>query len=266
MRGCLRGRLPGEECSLVTSRSEDVTVPGHKPTDSRRDVADVRLDFTREARKGVPEVVYASVKSDDQVVAIVRAFLDHNGHAVVSRLRARTAERLRREFAECHVDLRRQARAAAIHAPGYTPPRTGGQIGVLTAGTADVPVAEEARLIAEEMGCSVATLYDVGVAGLHRLLSSFGELMATDPSALIVCAGMDAALASVVSGLADVPVIGVPTPVGYGVGGKGRAALQAMIQSCSPGLVVTNIGNGVGAGVTAALIANRVAAARERRS
>lgn len=260
-------RLPGEERSLVMSRSEDVmSAQGHQPADAQRDVADVHLDFAREARKGVPEVVYAGVKSDDQVIAIVRAFLDHNGHAVVSRLRARTAERLRREFDGCHVDLRRQARAAAIHAPGYAPPRTGGRIGILTAGTADVPVAEEARLIAEEMGCDVATLYDVGVAGLHRLLSSFGELMATDPSALIVCAGMDAALASVVSGLADLPVIGVPTPVGYGVGGKGRAALLAMIQSCSPGLVVTNVGNGIGAGVTAALIANRVAAAREQHS
>lgn len=227
-------------------------------------MAEACLDFTREARKGVPEVVYAGVKSDEQVIAIVRAFLDRTGHAVVSRLRARTVERLRREFADCAVDLRRTARAAAIYAPGYTRPHTGGQIGILTAGTADVPVAEEARLIAEEMGCSVATLYDVGVAGLHRLLNSFGELMAREPSALIVCAGMDGALPSVVAGLADVPVIGVPTRVGYGAGGRGRAALLSILQSCSPGLVAVNVGNGVGAGVTAAMIANRVAAAREK--
>lgn len=227
-------------------------------------MAEACLDFTREARKGVPEVVYAGVKSDEQVIAIVRAFLDRTGHAVVSRLRARTVERLRREFADCAVDLRRTARAAAIYAPGYTRPHTGGQIGILTAGTADVPVAEEARLIAEEMGCSVATLYDVGVAGLHRLLNSFGELMAHEPSALIVCAGMDGALPSVVAGLADVPVIGVPTRVGYGAGGRGRAALLSILQSCSPGLVAVNVGNGVGAGVTAAMIANRVAAAREK--
>ena len=247
----------------MTSPSEDGTPePRHPPAEARRDVADVNLDFTREARKGVPEVVYAGVKSDEQVIAIVRAFLDQSGHAVVSRLRARTAERLRRELDDCHFDLRRLARAAAIHAPGYSPPRTGGQIGILTAGTADVPVAEEARLIAEEMGCSVATLYDVGVAGLHRLLNGFGELMAHDPSALIVCAGMDGALPSVVAGLANVPVIGVPTPIGYGAGGKGRAALLSILQSCSPGLVATNVGNGIGAGVTAAMIANRVAAAR----
>jgi hypothetical protein len=178
----------------------------------------------------------------------------------------RTAERLRREFTQCEIDLRREARAAAIHAPGYTRPRTGGQIGILTAGTADVPVAEEARLIAQEMGCSVATLYDVGVAGLHRLLSSFDELMSREPSALVVCAGMDGALPSVVAGLADVPVIGVPTRAGYGAGGRGRAALLSILQSCSPGLVAVNVGNGIGAGVTAALIANRVAAARERQT
>lgn len=252
---------------VVRSSSEDHTLaPRRASEEAWHEMAEACLDFTREARKGVPEVVYAAVKSDDQVIAIVRAFLDRNGHAVVSRLRARTADRLRREFAECHLDLRREARAAAIHAPGYARPRTEGQIGILTAGTADVPAAEEARLIAEEMGCSVATLYDVGVAGLHRLLSSFGELMACEPSALIVCAGMDGALPSVVAGLADVPVIGVPTRAGYGAGGRGQAALLAMLQSCSPGLVCVNIGNGIGAGVTAALIANRVAAARKHHS
>lgn len=251
----------------MTSSSEDHTPAPHStPAESWHEMAEACLDLTREARKGVPEVVYAGIKSDGQVIAIVRAFLDHSGHAVVSRLRARTAERLLREFADCHIDLRRGARAAAIHAPGYARPRTGGQIGILTAGTADVPVAEEARLIAEEMGCSVATLYDVGVAGLHRLLNSFGELMAHEPSALIVCAGMDGALPSVVSGLADVPVIGVPTRAGYGAGGRGRAALLSILQSCSPGLVAVNVGNGVGAGVTAAMIANRVAAARKRQS
>lgn len=249
---------------MTSSSEDDALTPQPTPAESWRGMAEACLDFTREARKGVPEVVYAGVKSDDQVIAIVRAFLDRTGHAVVSRLRAHTAERLRREFADCAIDLRRTARAAAIHAPGYTRPRTGGQIGILTAGTADVPVAEEARLIAEEMGCSVATLYDVGVAGLHRLLSSFGELMAHEPSALIVCAGMDGALPSVVAGLADVPVIGVPTRAGYGAGGRGRAALLSILQSCSPGLVAVNVGNGVGAGVTAAMIANRVAAAREK--
>jgi NCAIR mutase (PurE)-related protein len=110
------------------------------------------------------------------------------------------------------------------------------------------------------MGCEVATLYDVGVAGLHRLLDPLRDLISSDVGALVVCAGMDGALPSVVTGLAPIPVIGVPTSVGYGVGGRGIAALLAMLQTCAPGLTVVNIDNGIGAGATAALIANRLAA------
>jgi NCAIR mutase (PurE)-related protein len=112
------------------------------------------------------------------------------------------------------------------------------------------------------MGVEVTTLYDVGVAGLHRLFGPLDALFRRDVAALVVCAGMDGALPSVVAGLSPVPVIGVPTSVGYGVGGKGRAALLSMLQTCVPGLTVVNIDNGVGAGATAALIANRVVAPR----
>jgi len=221
-----------------------------------------RLDFSREQRTGIPEIVLAGVKPDEQVVAAVQAFLDRTGHAVVSRLRDTTAERLTREFPTCAVDHRAIAHSAAIHRPGYVRPRTDGRIGVLTAGTSDVPVAEEARLIAEEMGCDVYTAYDVGVAGIHRLFEPLAEMLAARVAALVVCAGMDGALASVVAGLSPVPVVGVPVSTGYGAGGKGRAALLAMLQTCAPGLTVVNVDNGVGAGATAALIANREAAAR----
>lgn len=223
---------------------------------------DMRLDFGREARKGIPEIVLAEVKTDEQVLSIVRAFVTANGRAVVTRLRPGTLALLEGEFSG-RVDARPVARAAAVHAPDYERPRTGGHVGILTAGTSDIPVAEEARLVAEEMGCQVSTLYDVGVAGLHRLLSPLRELLASDVAVLVVCAGMDGALPSVVSGLAPVPVIGVPTSIGYGAGGKGRAALLAMLQTCAPGLTVVNIDNGTGAGATAALIANRVASARQ---
>ncbi|HEU5349773.1 MAG TPA: nickel pincer cofactor biosynthesis protein LarB [Ktedonobacterales bacterium] len=223
---------------------------------------DVRLDYDRETRKGIPEIVLAEVKTDEQVLSIVRAFVTRNGRAVVTRLRPGTLDLLEGEFPG-RVDARPVARAAAVHAPGYNRPRTGGHVGILTAGTSDIPVAEEARLVAEEMGCQVSTLYDVGVAGLHRLLSPLRELLASDVAVLVVCAGMDGALPSVVSGLAPVPVIGVPTSIGYGAGGKGRAALLAMLQTCAPGLTVVNIDNGTGAGATAALIANRVASARQ---
>jgi NCAIR mutase (PurE)-related protein len=243
----------------------DLETPGSRDAREYEELdRHARPDFHREARKGIPEIVLAEAKTDEQVFAIVRAFVERNGRALVSRLRPRTADRLTGMFPEYSVDLRREARAAAIHGPGYVRMRSGGRIGILTAGTSDVPVAEEARLVAEEMGCEVATLYDVGVAGLHRLLDPLQELLRSGVGALVVCAGMDGALPSVVAGLAPIPVIGVPTSIGYGVGGKGRAALLAMLQTCAPGLVVVNVDNGTGAGATAALIANRLAEAAER--
>jgi pyridinium-3,5-biscarboxylic acid mononucleotide synthase len=144
--------------------------------------------------------------------------------------------------------------------------RTGGQVGVISAGTSDIPVAQEAALIAEEMGCEVTCIYDVGVAGLHRLLDPLRNLLSKEVDAIIVAAGMDGALPSVVAGLVPVPVIGLPTSIGYGMGGKGVAALLSMLQTCAPGLSVVNIDNGVGAGITAAMIANRVARARSYQS
>ena len=141
--------------------------------------------------------------------------------------------------------------------------RPGGRVGVITAGTSDVPWAEEAALLCREMGCQVHTVYDVGVAGIHRLWEPLHLLLdEAQVDVLIVAAGMDGALPSVISGLVDVPVIGLPTSVGYGLGGKGEAALLSMLQSCAPGMAVVNIDNGIGAGAMAGLIANRAAAAR----
>ena len=223
---------------------------------------EARLDLGRAARKGIPEVVLGEAKRDDQLVAIVRAFLERNGYAIVSRARPGQLALLASEFPAARADIREQARAIALHAPDYERPVTGGHVGVLTAGAGDIPVAEEARLVAEEMGCRVTTIYDVGVAGIHRLFAPLSELLASDVAAIVVCAGMDGALPSVVAGLSHAPVIGCPTSIGYGAGGKGRAALLSMLQTCAPGLTVVNIDNGVGAGSTAALIANRVAAER----
>jgi NCAIR mutase (PurE)-related protein len=160
--------------------------------------------------------------------------------------------------------LREAARAMVIYAPEFVVTPTGGHVGVLSAGTSDIPVADEAVLIAEEMGCRVTPIYDVGVAGLHRLVTPLRNLFADGVDVLIVAAGMDGALPSVVAGLVPVPVIGLPTSTGYGFGGKGVAALLSMLQTCAPGLAVVNIDNGVGAGSTAALIANRIALARRQ--
>ncbi|MDP9351573.1 MAG: nickel pincer cofactor biosynthesis protein LarB, partial [Chloroflexota bacterium] len=139
---------------------------------------------------------------------------------------------------------------------------SGGRVGVLSAGSSDIPYAEEASVVAMQMGCTVRHIYDVGVAGLHRLFPPLRGLLQEGVDVIVVAAGMDGALPAVVSGLVDVPVIGLPTSTGYGAGGAGLAALLTMLQSCSPGLAVVNIDNGVGAGAMAALIANRAATGR----
>ena len=133
--------------------------------------------------------------------------------------------------------------------------KTNGKIGIITAGTSDIAIAEEAKVIVEEGGCEALTSYDVGVAGIHRLFPQIAKMIEENVCTIIVCAGMEGALPSVVAGLVDVPVIGVPTSVGYGIGGKGKAALYAMLQSCAPGIAVVNIDNGFGAGVFALTIA-----------
>ena len=130
------------------------------------------------------------------------------------------------------------------------------KIGIITAGTSDINIAEEARVIVEEGGCEAITSYDIGVAGIHRLFPQIAHMVKEGVRAFIVCAGMEGALPSVVAGLVDVPVIGVPTSVGYGVGEGGRVALDAMLQSCAPGIAVVNIDNGFGAGVFALTIVN----------
>jgi pyridinium-3,5-biscarboxylic acid mononucleotide synthase len=220
------------------------------------------LDFGRERRKGIPEVILGESKTDEQLFSIAHAFIRTTGRALISRMRPDLFGRLHDEFADCQIILREPARAAAIYRQGSSPAKTGGRVGIISAGTSDIPYAEEARLVAEAMGCVVTPIYDVGVAGLHRLLQPLQSLLVEGVDAIVVAAGMDGALPSVVSGLVDVPVIGLPTSIGYGLGGKGVAALLSMLQTCAPGLTVVNIDNGVGAGATAALIANRVARAR----
>jgi NCAIR mutase (PurE)-related protein len=227
---------------------------------------ETRPDPDRERRKGVPEVVFGETKQDAQIIAMAQGLLAGTGRAIISRLRPDSIAVVQQAFHEYSVSTREAARAMVIYAPGYERKNTGGRVGVISAGTSDIPVAEEAALIAEEMGCRVTCIYDVGVAGLHRLVNPLRNLLADGVDAIIVAAGMDGALPSVVAGLVPVPVIGLPTSVGYGLGGKGLAALFAMLQTCAPGLAVVNIDNGVGAGITAALIANRVAQAREHQS
>jgi len=239
---------------------------GNKSQSDSSPVIETRPDTGREQRKGAPEVIFAETKEISQIIAMAQGLLDGTGRAIISRLPREAVEPIRETFRDYTLRQRRGNRAMVVYRPDYVRSKTGGHVGVISAGTSDIPVAEEAALIAEEMGCRVSCVYDVGVAGLHRLMQPLRELLTDSVDVIIVAAGMDGALPSVVAGLVPVPVIGLPTSIGYGIGGKGLAALLSMLQTCAPGLSVVNIDNGVGAGITAALIANRVAQAREHQS
>ncbi|MBO0779094.1 MAG: nickel pincer cofactor biosynthesis protein LarB [Ktedonobacteraceae bacterium] len=227
---------------------------------------ETRPDPGREQRKGAPEVIFGETKEVGQIIAMAQGLLAGSGRALISRIPPAALAPVQDAFRDYTVRIREAARSMVIYRPDYVRHTTGGHVGVISAGTSDIPVADEAALVVEEMGCRVTCIYDVGVAGLHRLLEPLRDLLADEVDAIIVAAGMDGALPSVVAGLVPVPVIGLPTSIGYGLGGKGIAALLSMLQTCAPGLSIVNIDNGVGAGITAGLIANRVAQAREHQS
>ena len=236
-----------------------------KPADALQTSPVARPDFERMARKGVPEVVLAATKSTAQCLTIVEAFLARSGRAILSRVPPDLEIELSARYTGQGLEWYPTSRMAIIRSVGQQIPSSGGRVGIITAGTSDQPRAEEAALVCQEMGCAVYPVYDVGVAGIHRLFDPLDDLLHVQQvDVVIVAAGMDGALPSVVSGLVDVPVIGLPTSVGYGMGGAGKAALLAMLQTCSPGLAVVNIDNGVGAGAMAGIIANRCALARKR--
>jgi len=230
--------------------------------------ASVQVDPHRQARKGVPEVVFAAGKPPRLTLAAVRALLEHqpSGRVLVSRASDEVIDLLRADLEPIGATILATPNGGTVlvsRSGASQPTLTGGVVALLTAGASDAPAADEAAWVAREMGCKIVRADDVGVAGLHRLEAPLRTLREVGADVVIVAAGMDGALPSVVSGLVDVPVIGLPTSVGYGLGGGGVAALLSMLQTCAPGLVVVNIDNGVGAGATAALIANRVAAARK---
>lgn len=223
----------------------------------------VRLDEGRWRRTGIPEVVHAESKSNTDVVEALRRLASSQGRALASRVHGEAVDAMRGALEpEFTVEEHAVARCLVVARSSMARPAGGGVVGVLSAGSSDIPVASEAALIAAEMGATVLEAWDVGVAGLHRLVEPLERFAAGGVDAIVVAAGMDGALPSVVAGLVDIPVIGLPTSVGYGFGGGGVGAMTTMLQSCAPGLVVVNIDNGIGAGATAALIANRAARSR----
>ena len=212
------------------------------------DIGFAKVDLHRTVRQGAAEVIYGAGKTPEQIRGIVET-MQKNGHEriLITRLSPAAAEVL---SAACPITYRESASLAFI---GTFPPPSGiGQIIVAAGGTSDLPVAEEAALTAEFYGNAVTRLYDVGVAGLHRLLTYKDDVM--NASVIVAVAGMEGALPSVVGGLADCPVIAVPTSVGYGASFGGIAALLAMLNSCASGVSVVNIDNGFGAGYLASMI------------
>lgn len=215
------------------------------------DLGHVRPDTQRGVRTGVPEVVFSEGKSVEQTLAAIDGILAVSSSAVVTRLSLEMFGVLQGRYGP-QLESSAGRRTAAIHAKDRVKETCRGAIGVITGGSSDIEVAEEARMVCEASGVRVRVAYDVGVAGIHRLVEPLRDICGdSECGAIIVAAGMDGALPSVVAGLVDLPVIGIPTSTGYGYGGKGTGALMAMLQSCAPGLSVVNIDNGVGAAAVA---------------
>ena len=235
-----QGRLTPQEASarLATLPFEDL---GH-----------TRVDHHRSLRTGLPEVIYAAGKTTGQTVAIFGSLLHDGVDVLATRVEPETAAAVLTAHPEAVHNV--MARTVAFRAST----KIRGHVAVVCAGTSDLPVAEEAAVTAEVFGAKVSRFYDVGVAGLHRLLSVRDALLEAD--AVIVCAGMEGALPSVVGGLVGVPVIAVPTSVGYGASFGGVTALLGMLNSCSPNVSVVNIDNGFGAAYSAVLIARATCA------
>lgn len=222
------------------------------------DLGFAAIDHHRALRDGLPEVVLALGKTPEQVAEIARRIFESSGRVLVTRIEPAQVEALQAALPGARHD--RHARLAWLDPD---PRAQTGNVAVVTAGTSDIPVAEEAALTAEMMGALVQRHYDVGVAGLHRLAGRIDPLRAAN--ALVVVAGMEGALPSVIGGLVANPVIAVPTSIGYGASFGGLAALLGMLNSCATGVSVVNIDNGFGAGYLAATI-NRLAMAGERES
>lgn len=213
-----------------------------------QDLGFAKVDHHREARRGFPEIIYGQGKTPDQICRIAREIVKRKHNLLVTRIEPAVYGKLKRRIPGCCYNV--LGKTAFLKQKPAVPGK--GTVVVMTAGTSDIPVAEEAAVTCEIMGNTVERVYDVGVAGLHRL---FGELEKIKKARIIIAvAGMEGALPSVVAGMVNVPIIAVPTSVGYGASLQGIAALLAMLNSCPGGVAVVNIDNGFGAGHLASLI------------
>lgn len=261
LKDLVEGRISIEECKTLIKANSIMELEGI-----------AQLDSSRRHRTGFPEAIFAEGKEYCDLLAILKGllkeedgFIDLSNNIIITRLSKERFNSLKEDLnfvfeKGIKFDYNSRARILIIYNDSLVNfNQDYGKIGILTAGTSDIPIAEEAKVIIEQGGCEVITSYDIGVAGIHRLFPQIAQMVEEDVIAFVVVAGMEGTLPSVVAGLVDVPVIAVPTSVGYGVGAGGKTALYAMLQSCAPGLSVVNIDNGFGAGVFALTIAKNIA-------
>ncbi|WP_407432817.1 nickel pincer cofactor biosynthesis protein LarB [Methanobrevibacter sp.] len=217
-----------------------------------------KFDSNRQNRTGFPEAVFAPSKDYEDLLLIVKKYFESENpqNLIITKLTLKRYEKLLKDLdylEDLIFDYNKKGQILVIKV-NENKSEPIAKIGIITAGTSDINIAEEAKVIVEEGGCEAITSYDIGVAGIHRLFPQIAYMIKEGVKVLIVCAGMEGALPSVVAGLVDIPVIAVPTSVGYGVGEGGRVALDSMLQSCAPGIAVVNIDNGFGAAVFALTI------------
>lgn len=218
----------------------------------------VKFDVARENRVGVPEAVYAQGKTDDDLISIINN-MGSVDNLMITRLPEDRFNRLKKYLNDDVMKNSNYYKIASILTVNKIEiEKCNGKVGIITAGTADIPIAEEARITLEQAGFTAIKTYDVGVAGIHRLIDKISYLLNEKVDVIITLAGMEGALPSVVAGIVDMPVIAVPTSTGYGVGEKGFTALFSMLQSCAPGIATMNIDNGYGAGVYAITILKQI--------
>lgn len=226
-----------------------------------------RLDVQRETRRGCPEVILALGKQYNDLYEITLKSMQKTGLALISKASQEVFAKLSAQLKHegYMVETATRGTTILVSAQELVFNENNPQIGIICAGTSDIPIAEEARMMAKAMGCVGILHYDVGIAGMHRLLPALRGIIEKNVEAVVVVAGMEGALPSVISALVEVPVIGVPTSVGYGMGSGGIGALTSMLQTCSFGLAVMNIDNGIGAGAFAALICKRISLKHPRK-
>lgn len=217
-----------------------------------------QLDINRNLRRSVPEVVLALNKRYNEIIDISNILLDEKGFVVVSKIKPLILKKVLNYYKKKNffIEEGQNCTSLLIYDDIKSLPKNkGGKIGIMCAGTSDIGIAEEVRIAAMAMGCNTFLEYDVGIAGIQRLLESLKRLASYDVDSIVVVAGMEGALPSVVTSLVNLPVIGVPTSIGYGFGASGLGAMASMLQSCTLGLAIVNVDNGIGGGIFASLIA-----------